>query len=213
MKWIYRFIGFIFAAAGTAAAAFAVWLCMNNLNSIPVLLEPVSEAQGQAAALMEAVSDGDYETAGSLILGNPRLGVDRAPEEEAGVMIWEAFVDSYDYELIGPCYATDSGVAQNVRVTYLDLSSVTANLRERAQTLLEERITLAENIMDIYTEDNKFREDFVMAALKDAVRQAIREDAETITVELTLNLVYRDGTWLVVSDDMLMKTISGGIVK
>ena len=213
MKWIYRFFGFIFAVAGTAAAALAVWLCMNNLNSIPVLLEPVSEAREQAEALMEAVSDGDYETAGSLILGNPRLGVDRDPEEEAGVMIWEAFVDSYDYELIGECYATDSGVAQNIRVTYLDLSSVTTDLRERVQTLLEERIRLAESIMDIYTEDNKFREDFVMAALKDAVRQAIREDAQTVTIELTLNLVYRDGTWLIVSDEMLMKAISGGIVK
>lgn len=213
MKWIYRFIGFLFAMAGAAAAALAVWLCMNNLNSIPVLLEPVEEAQHQASALMDAVSSGDYETAGTLILGNPQLGVDREPEEEVGTMIWEAFVASYTYELIGECYATDSGVAQDIRVTYLDLSSVTANLRQRSQALLEERIAAAEDIMDLYTEENEFREDFVMEALRDAVKDAIREDAKTVTVELTLNLVYQDGTWVVVSDEALMRAISGGIVK
>lgn len=213
MKWIYRFIGFLFAMAGAAAAALAVWLCMNNLNSIPVLLEPVEEAQHQATALMDAVSSGDYETAGTLILGNPQLGVDREPEEEVGTMIWEAFVASYSYELIGECYATDSGVAQDIRVTYLDLSSVTANLRQRSQALLEERIAAAEDIMDLYTEENEFREDFVMEALRDAVKDAIREDAKTVTMELTLNLVYQDGTWVVVSDEALMRAISGGIVK
>lgn len=213
MKWIYRFIGFLFAVAGAAAAAFAVWLCMNNLNSIPVLLEPVEEAQNQAESLMEAVSTGDYETAGSLILGNPDLGADRLPEEEAGIMIWNAFVDSYTYELVGECYATDSGVAQDIRVSYLDIGSVTANLRQRSQALLEERIAQAEDIMDLYTEQNEFREDFVMAALRDAVKDAIREDAKLVSMELTLNLVYRDGTWVIVSDDALMKAISGGIVK
>ena len=213
MKWFCRFIVWLLALAGTAVAALGVWLCMDNLDSIPVLLEPVEEARKQAEALMEAVSDGDYDAAGSLILGNPKLGVDRDPGEEAGVMIWEAFVDSYSYELIGHCYATDSGVAQDVRVTYLDLSSVTANLRERSQRLLEQRIATAENIMDIYTEDNKFREDFVMAALRDAVREAVRNDAKLVTMEITLNLVYRDGTWLIVSDDALMHAISGGIVK
>ena len=49
MKWIARFFGLLFALAGTAAAAFAVWLCMTNLNSIPVLLAPVDEAEEKAA--------------------------------------------------------------------------------------------------------------------------------------------------------------------
>ena len=213
MKWFCRFLGLIFAIAGTLAAVLGVWLCMENLDSIPVLLEPVEEAQKQAESLMEAVCEGDYETAGSLILGNPQLGVDRPPEEEAGELIWQALLDSYSYEMIGTCYATDSGVAQNVRVTYLDLSSVTANLRDRSQRLMEARILMAEDIMDIYTEENTFREDFVMEALRDAVKEALREDARLITVELTLNLIYRDGTWMIVSDDALMQAISGGIVK
>ena len=213
MKWIARIVGVIFTLAGTAAAAFGVWLSMNNLESIPVLLAPVEEARSQAEIMMDAVAAGDYETAGTVILGEPELGVDRLPEDEAGVMIWEAFVESYQYELIGECYATDSGVSQNVRVTYLDISSVTQNLRQRSQTLLEERIAQAENVSDLYDENNEFHEEFVMAALHDAVRDALREDAKQTTVEFTLNLVYRDGDWLVVLDSDLKSAISGGITK
>ena len=213
MKWIYRFFGLLFALAGTAAAAFAVWLCMNNLNSIPVLLAPVAEAEEKAAALMDAVAEGDYDTAGTMILGNPRLGVDRDPQDRAGIMIWEAFVKSYRYELVGECYATDSGVAQNVRVTYLDIGSVTKNLRQRSQALLEEQIAQAEDVSQLYNEKNEFHEEFVMSALYDAVEDALREDAVETGMEFTLNMVYRDGTWVVVPDDALMAAISGGIVK
>lgn len=213
MKWIARIVGVIFALAGMAAATFGVWLCMNNLDSIPVLLAPVEEARNQAETLMEAVTTGDYDAAGAVILGEPELGVDRMPKDEAGVMIWEAFMESYRYELVGECFATDSGVSQNVRVTYLDISSVTENLRQRSQSILEERIAQAEDVSELYNENNEFHEEFVMTALYDAVRDALREDARETTVEFTLNLVYHDGVWLVVSDGALMSAISGGIVK
>ena len=90
---------------------------------------------------------------------------------------------------------------------------MTQNLRQRSQTLLEERIAQAENVSDLYDENNEFHEEFVMAALHDAVRDALREDAKQTTVEFTLNLVYRDGDWLVVLDSDLKSAISGGITK
>jgi len=213
MKLFSKIFGVIFALLGTAAAAFAVWLCANNLDSIPVLVAPVEEAKQQAQALMDAVAAGDYDTASSLILGTPQLGVDRDPEDQTGVMIWNAFAESYQYELMDECYATDTGVALDVRVTYLDISSVTKNLRQRTQTLLEERIAAAENVTELYDENNEFREEFVMEALYDAVDDALQEDAQQVSVSFTINLVYRDGTWVVVSDDALMAAISGGIVK
>ena len=213
MKWIAKIFGLVFALAGLAVAAFTVKLSMDNLTSIPVLLAPVEEAEQQAVKLMDAVATGDYATAETLILGNPKLGVDRDPADAAGVMIWNAFVESYDYELVGESYATDSGIAQNVRVTYLDIGSVTANLRERSQTLLEERVAQAEDVEQIYDENNDYKEAFVMDVLNDAVTDALKEDAKMTGMEFTLNLVYRNGSWVVVSDSALMTAISGGIVK
>lgn len=217
MKWIARFFGLIFIAAGIVAAGFTAEITKNNLDSIPVLLSPVEEAEAQAQALMDAVSTGDYASAEKLILGNPKLGVDRDPADAVGIMIWNAFVESYTYEMVGESFATDSGIAQKVKVSYLDISSVTANLRQRSQTLLEERVAEAEAHADkmdeIYDENNDYKESFVMSVLNAAVEDALREDAKMTGAEFTINLVYRDGNWVVVSDSALMAAISGQIVK
>ena len=213
MKWIAKIFGLLFILAGVAVAGFTVETAKNNLDSIPVLLSPVEEAEEQAVLLMDAIAAGDYETAGTLILGNPKLGVDRDPADTVGIMIWDAFVESYSYEMVGESYATDSGIAQNVKVSYLKISSVTKNLRERSQTLLEERVARAEDVDEIYDENNDYKESFVMEVLKDSVADALAEDAEMTGAEFTINLVYRDGNWVIVSDSALLAAISGEIVK
>lgn len=213
MKWIAKIIGLIFILAAVAVAGFTVDVTKNNLDSIPVLLAPVEEAEAQAQALMDAVARGDYAAAEKLILGNPKLGVDRDPADAVGVMIWDAFVESYSYEMVGDSFATDSGIAQNVKVSYLDIGSVTKNLRERSQVLLETRVAQAEDVDEIYDENNEYKEEFVMEVLKDAVMDALEEDAQMTGAEFTLNLVYRDGNWVVVSDSALMAAISGNVVK
>ncbi len=213
MKWIAKIIGLMFILAGILVAGFTVETARNNLDSIPILLAPVEEAEAQAQALMDAVAQGDYSAAEGLILGNPKLGVDREAADTAGIMIWDAFVDSYNYEMVGGSFATDSGIAQKVKATYLDISSVTKTLRERSQALLEERVAQAENLDDIYDENYEYKEEFVMEVLKDSVADALREDAQMTDTEFTINLVYRDGKWVVVSDSALMAAISGGIVK
>lgn len=213
MKWIAKFFGLVFILAGIIAAGIAVEVTKDNLNSIPVLLSPVEEAEARAEALMDAVAEGDYNAAGALILGNPKLGVDRDPADIVGIMIWDAFVESYTYEMVGESFATDSGIAQNVKVSYLDIDSVTKNLRQRSQTLLEERVSQAVDVDEIYDENNDYKESFVMEVLKDAVADALAEDAQMTGAEFTINLVYRDGEWAVVSDSALLSAISGGIVK
>ncbi len=213
MKWIAKIFGLIFILAGIAVAGFAVEVTRDNLNSIPVLLAPVEEAENCARELMDAVSAGDYTAAEARLLGNPKLGADREPTDAAGIMIWDVFVESYSYEMVGDSFATDSGIAQKVKVSYLDIGSVTANLRQRSQTLLEERVAQAEDMDEIYDENNDYKESFVMAVLQDAVKDALKEDAKMTGAEFTLNLVYREGNWMVVPDSALMSAVSGGIVK
>ena len=52
-----------------------------------------------------------------------------------------------------------------------------------------------------------------MDALKEAVTMALREDAQYVTVEVALNLIYRDGQWWILSNSQLIQAISGGIVR
>lgn len=202
----------VFAVIGICAAAAAVYIGANFTDREPQLLTPPTVARSKVVTLMDAVCEGDYDLASQAILGTPSLGVDREADGEVGALIWNAFQDSLSYELVGECYTTDDGLAQDVTITGLDIESVTVNLRQRSQTLLEQRVQEAEDTSEIYDENNDYREDFVMDVLYDAAVQALAEDAVEKTVSLTIKLSYSGGSWWVVADNGLLDAISGGIL-
>lgn len=209
---IKKVLSVIFAIVGIAAAAAAVYLGLSNRDTDPVLLAPPEAAKQQVEGLMDAVCAGDYTAASAYLQGQPNLGVDREATDEVGVLIWNAFCDSMSYELVGECYATEAGLAQNVKLSYMDITSVTAVLKERSQALLEQRVAEAENLNEVYDENLQYRESFVMDVLYDAAAAALEEDAATMTAELTVNMIYQDGTWWIIADKDLLDAISGGIL-
>lgn len=209
---IKKLLSVIFAIIGITAAVAAVNLSLSNKNADPVLLVPPEEAKLQVVGLMDAVCAGDFDTASTYLQGQPGLGVNREATHEVGVLIWDALCDSMSYELVGECYATGSGLAQNVTLTYMDITSVTAVLKERSQTMLEQRVDEAEDLEDVYDEQLQYKEDFVMDVLYDAAVAALKEDATMITTELTMNMVYQGEKWWIIADRALLDAISGGIL-
>ena len=139
----------LFALLGAAAAALTVMLCLYGLNREPVLVEVPHMAVNRVDAMFQAVCDDDYAAAAALMYGQPDLGAERTEEDSVSSRIWDAFVDSVGYELVGDCYATDTGVAQKVQVSYLDITSVTDGLQNRARTLLQQRVQEAEDVDQI----------------------------------------------------------------
>lgn len=212
MKTVMKIISGVFLALALCTAVLGVGLSFRSIGAAPVLVGQPVEARAQAVAVMDAICGGDYATAGSLLYGKPELGIDREPADAVGKLLWQAYVDSMEYELSGDCFATDRGVAQKVRFTCLELNSVTDGLGERAKTLLAQRVAQAEDISEIYDENMEYREDFVMQVLHDAAVQALQENAKTKTVELTLNMVY-DRQWWIKPEAELLEAISGGIGK
>ena len=207
-----KILGVILVLAGLVVAAGGIFVSFEALDAEPALVSEPVEATGKVVELMDAIVACDYEKASSLIYGKPQLGLDREPADQVGVMLWNAFGQSQAYELKGGCTAKDSGLVQHVVFTYLDMPSVTANLSDRSEALLMERIENAANIDDIYDENNEYREDVVMEVLAEAVAMALKEEAQTVSVELTLNLIYRDGQWWIVADNALLDAISGGVL-
>ena len=208
-----KIIGALFGVAGVCAAVLCVSLAFQNVNASPVMVEQPESAREQVEVLMEAVSNNDYAAASAVLNGNPVFGADREPADAVGGLIWNAFCESLQYELVGDLYATDSGVAQNITVTALDMASVTEHLKERSEKLLEARVAAAENPDDVYDENNEYREDFVMQVLYDAAVQALKEDAKTVTGEVTINMIFENGQWWIIADSALLNTITGGVLK
>lgn len=208
-----RFFSVIFGLLGTCAAVLGIYLALHNMDASPVLVQQPEEAKHQVVSMLDALCRQDYDTVSAALYGTPDLGMGREAQDAVGQLMWDAFAESVRYELVGEFYATDSGVAQNVVITGLELGSVTENLKDRSQKLLEERVAEAADPDEVYDENNDYREDFVMDVLQDAAREALKSDAREVSWEITLNLVYENGQWWIMPEQTLLEAISGGILK
>ena len=210
MKFSRFFSGF-FMVLGIGLMCLALVLVMGQPGAKPSLMTTAPEAQAQVAAAMDAICQGDYAAAEPYLLGQPKLGADRDPADAAAALIWDAFLDSLSYQLTGACYATDTGVAQDVTLTYLDISSVTANLAQRSESHLEKLQQEATHTSQLYDESGNFLQEVVLQVLNTAVTEALQEDAQRTTCTFTLQLVNRNGQWYIVPNSDFISAISGGI--
>lgn len=203
-----KFFSGVFGVLGVLLMTGTVMLCLMSRNAQPRMLESPEAASAQAQRMMDALCAGDYDTAGSYMYGQPDLGAGE-PEDEVSRLLWDAFTDSLSYEFTGVCSVTDAGLTRKAAVTALDVTKVTQSVPQRARALLEQQAEAAASPAEIYDEHNAYREELVNQALLDAAKQALDESAETVTRDVTLNLIYRDGAWWVVPDQALLQIISG----
>lgn len=208
---IAKFFSFIFAVAGTVLLVASVALCLLSLKAPVRMAEVPVGAVECSEALRSAIDEGDLGSVGSLLYGQPDLGLERLPETAEGQLIWESFMNSLSFEFRGDCYATDSGIARDAVITTLDIPSVTGKLGQRAHALLTTRVENAEDMTELYDETNNFREELVAEVLEQALEQGLRQDSGTVTREVTLTLVSRDGNWWVVPDQNLLSALTGGL--
>lgn len=202
----------IFGVLGAIAAVLTIWLSLSNQNAEPVMLHRPEEAGVCARQMLDAVCAGDYSKAGSFFYGSPRMQSGAETESESGRLIWDAFIDSLEYELVGESYVSEQGISQKVKLHRLDFASVTEKLAERSRTLLTKRVQEAKDVSEIYSSGTNYREDFVLGVLRDATLAALQEDSRYVDEELVLNMIYDQGRWWVLADQALMNAISGGVV-
>ncbi len=203
----------IFGLLGAAICALTVLLCLTSLEKAPVLAQTPQQAMNRVDILFQAISSNDYSSASQSIYGTPDLGAEPPEEGSIHQLIWNAFVDSFQYELVGSCYATDSGIAQTVSIRYLDISSITAGIPERSRELLQQHMLEAEDMDQIYDDNNDYRQDLVDAVLFEAAQEALQAHPSYTETELTVNLAFSQGQWWVLADETLMQAISGGIIR
>lgn len=211
MKNKIRILPILFALLGFLCCWCAFRTVQKSLNQRPYIIETPHNAASCAEALMDSICRGDYETASSLLLGNPELEMDALPQDPVGVLLWDAYIASASYSLEDAPYATETGLAQTVHFEALDLAAVLEYTGPLAQELLQTRRDNATDLSAIYDADGNYREDFVQQILLDAVAQALRENSGTVSSVLTLQLTFQNGKWLVTPDQALLRIICGGI--
>ena len=174
-----------------------------------VIRELPQEAVEISETFAQALNEGDLAAAARYIYGQPNLGVEGAPEDPETKVVWNAFAESLSFAYTGKCQVLEAGLARTASVTALDVAGVMEKLPERAQTLVNQKIASAENITEVYDESGSFREELVGEILQQALQQSLGQDAQTLTREVTVKLIHRDGKWWVVPDQALLQILSG----
>ena len=208
---IAKFFAGIFAALGAVLMVGAIGLSLMSLDA-PARVGKVPEAvTNLSQTLMDAVSGGDFASAGALMYGQPDLGAGQGSTDAVETMLWEAFTDSIQYEFTGACYVTETGFARDASITTLDIATAADAIAEQARALLTQRVENAQEMEELYDEENNFREELIQEVLLEGARQALQEHGQTVTTQVTLRFLYRDGQWWAVQDQALLKAISGGV--
>ena len=187
-----------------------VGFCSSRRGVVPELRREPQGAKERAEEMMNALCRGDFEAAGQVIYGPVDFSIRRQEATETEGLIWDAFVDSLSYEILGDCYGSETGIRLDVRLRSLDIGSVTEGLNDRARALLQERVAQAAHAGEIYDETNGFRRELVAEVLRDAVLDALIQDARIREQTIPLNLIYREGQWWVLPGRELVQALSGG---
>lgn len=206
---IARFFAAIFACIGVVlllgSMAFFLW----NRNAEVRVLQLPREAVAVSEAFAQALNEGDLEAAAQLMYGQPDLGVQGIPEEPETALLWEAFRSSIAVELKDQWVVEQGSLVRTCTITNLDVSVVVGKLQERVQSVLDQRIAAAQSLSEIYDEQNNFRKELMEQILQEALQQVMTQDAESMTRDVTLKLVNRDGRWWVVPHQNLLQILTG----
>lgn len=207
-----KLLSTVFALLGAILIVGTVALSFLSLNAPAQLVTVSEDAQQCTQDFMEALCQKDLTAAGDLMLGQSSLDANLEPSSELGSLLWDAYRDSLSYEFTGECYATDTGLARNVKITALDIPAVMATLKERSDTLLAQAVE-ASSSEEVYDKKSTYREDFVMEVLLDGATAILAESYASTSWEIPLNLIYQNGQWWILPDQALMNVISGGMGK
>lgn len=161
---------------------------MNGSLAIHVDTDAILTAAEQT---MDTACSGDFEALGPLLAGAPDLGA--APENsgDAQGKIWQAYLDSIEYQLGKHCYADSNTVALDVQLSCLNISAVMASLQEAVPDMLTENTAASHEV-----------------TLLSATEQILAAPP-TMERTLTLHFARSGGSWKVLPTEALLQFLSG----
>ena len=206
---VARVFGVLFGILGLVMMLGTAVLCFGSLDA-PVRAEVPREVQECAAEVAELLNGGELDALADSFYGDPRLGTDRILTGETAA-VWEIFCEGISCELTSDVYVSGSSYAVDAVVTVPKIESITDSVTEHGKRLLDERITAAEKMAELYDEGGDFRQDLIDEVMAQAVALSLEEEPEMLTFETTIGFVYKAERWQAVPDQTLMRALQGGL--
>ena len=200
----------LFAVLGSVLLIGSVVLCFRGMGTPNKGIQRPEEAERCAESLVNALNSGDLAGAAEVLYGPPDLELDREPETEEGKQLWQAYCGSICAEAVEGCYTEGSEIFWSGKVTALDLSKTVEDLDDRAADILKQKLESAEDPAQLLEEDGDVPQTLAREIVDAALTQALAE-GKTVTRDVKVKLVSRDGSWWVVPDQALLAVLSGGL--
>lgn len=199
---------FLLALALVLSVATAA-LCVHALDAETVIIGQSGDPAQCAEDFLNAAFSGAGAEAEALCLGSS-LGLDMQHDDPYTAMLTDALFDSFGFERNGQARQSGTGATVDFSITYLDIPSVTALQKALIEIRLAQYVEEAEFAEDVLNADGSYREDVALAALEEVTEELLQRAGEFyVQTELTIELVYSGGEWLVKADEALFRILSG----
>ena len=191
--------------------AAALGLCVFAGSGGSLALRPEGDPQDTVQSFFTELFAGDYSAAYARLADYSSLGLEHEPGGDSSRTLYRALRESYAFSLVGDCDVHKLSASQRVRLRYLDLKAVEAEIAAQVEGIAEELVD-THSAAEIYDDEGgylvSFTDEVYSAALNRVLRSASGYCVET---ELELRLSYLDGAWRLHSSPALFSALLGGI--
>ena len=194
------------------AAALAMLLATGGQKLAPAVSAPAAaegDPQQAVTAFMDAICAKQYDKAYDLLYDYASLGLESQSDSEAGRMMHEALCDSYSYILHGDCQIDKITARQQLVLDVLDLTALQEDLKQGVEQRIE--AMSKERPSSELVDDNG---DYLPEITNEAYLQTLQsllsnKDRYRTSVGVELELYYTPDGWRIVTNQPLLKALSG----
>lgn len=198
------------AIIGVCLAAFTLVCATYFTGSGIILIHTNGNPSDVVDSFYSALIADNYPAAYGYLKDYTTLGLENEPQDGYSDKIYEALKNSYAYELTGPAVINEFTAVQDVRFTYLDITSISDDIASRIDGLLEERVEQLPWHM-IYDDNGDYRTDLLDEVYDTAFANAMKSSSQYIvTTDYSVSLEYIGDNWFIIVNDDMTYCLAGG---
>lgn len=206
-------ISSILIVLGLLLGLGTVMMAVTAIDAPVRLIGTPEEALERVQTMMDAICDGDYETASTQIYGSPDLGSSPENADETVFLIWDTYRKSFSYDIQSEPRPDDSGVSIDVIVRSLDVSAVLGELGSAVQARIDETRNAAQDDEAGFRASSSLRREEVEGILQQTLAEALEKQEHFQEQLMTIDLIYDRGQWWARPNGDLMDMLAGSFLE
>lgn len=200
------------AVMSVLLAGLAMMLCVVGTTSGTVYTKVDGDPAESVRGFYDAVIARDYETAYTYLSDYASLGLEKEPESENAKLAYEALRASYDYSISGEAVKDGMEATVKLRFRFLDMPSFEESVASRTNDNLRD-IVESRPVSEVYDENEQYKSEVTQEAYAEALSFILdKADSYYSSKELDVKLIYRDSSWLIVTDEEMLKALMGNTI-